>query len=266
MLTNVKDAPMTEPKHTFDADKAMVLTIGEDVLDEQLIVGFNSSDGRSRPFNLLRTQLTQFIEETGARLIGITSATPAAGKTFLSSNLAAAMSQIETRKVMLCDFDLRRGSILSRFPAEVPVDLGMYLRGEEEDWTKAVYRVNETGLFVLPSIASLRGSSELLSGTRFADLIAGLRALPDDFLVICDLPPVFANDDAMLCMREIDGYLLAVDHGRTTKGQVTETLNLLEPATCIGTILNRYQGGFADDYGYGYGDPYGLKEYGKRKK
>lgn len=265
MLIDLKDPRMSATAQTFDPANAAVITIDEQTLDEQLIVGFNSHDGRSRPFNLLRTQLAQFIEESNAKLIGITSATPAAGKTFLSGNLAAALSQVEDRKVILCDFDLRRGSILSRFPAEIPTDLGMYLRGEEDDWTKCVYRVNDTGLYLMPSIASMKGSSELLSGSRFAALIEGLRALPDDYLVVCDLPPVFANDDAMLCVREIDGYMLVVDHGQTTKGQVTEALALLQPATCIGTILNRYQGGFADDYGYGYGDPYGLKEYGKKK-
>jgi hypothetical protein len=27
-------------------------------------------------------------------------------------------------------------------------------------------------------------------------------------------------------------------------------------------VLNRYQGGIADAYGYGYGDTYGLRDYG----
>ena len=50
-------------------------------------------------------------------------------------------------------------------------------------------------------------------------------------------------------------------HGQTTGKQVRESIELLKPARCIGTVLNRYQGGIADDYGYGYGDPYGLKNY-----
>ena len=53
-----------------------------------------------------------------------------------------------------------------------------------------------------------------------------------------------------------------VDHGTTTRKQLTQTIELLDPAPCLGTVLNRYQGGFADPYGYGYGDTYGLKHYG----
>jgi protein-tyrosine kinase len=37
---------------------------------------------------------------------------------------------------------------------------------------------------------------------------------------------------------------------------------MLSPTPCLGTILNRYRGGFFDAYGYGYGDPYGIKNYG----
>lgn len=230
-------------------------------LDERLIVGFDSFDNRSRPYNLLRTQLTKILDQTGDRLIGLTSATPAAGKTFTSVNLAAALSKMEGRKVVLCDFDLRRGSILKQFGVSVSLALNDYLVGDEQDWTNLLFRVNNNNLFVLPTRTMSRGSSEAVSGERFVALVAQLRALPDDFIVLCDLPPVFANDDAMLCMRHLDAFVLVVDHGRTTARQIDEALSLLEPARCLGTVLNRYQGGFGDDYGYGYGDTYGLKEY-----
>jgi Mrp family chromosome partitioning ATPase len=266
MTAEPRPGEMTRHAHPFSPEKAMILRIAPEILEEQLIVGFDSSDGRSRAFNLLRTQLNRYMEERGARMIGVTSATPAAGKTFLSANLSAAMSQIEDRKIILCDFDLRRGSVMDRFQCNVPIDLSKFLTGEEDDWTKALYRVNSSNLFIMPTIASMRGSSELLSSKRFAHLIAGLRALPDEYLIMCDLPPVFANDDTMLSMRELDGYLMVVDHGRSTKNQIKEAIAMLQPSTCIGTVLNRYQGGFGDEYGYGYGDTYGLKEYGRRKR
>ena len=80
--------------------------------------------------------------------------------------------------------------------------------------------------------------------------------------MICDLPPVFANDDTMMSMQYLDAYVLVVDHGMTTSRQVEEAVRLLDPVPCLGTVLNRYQGGFADPYGYGYGDTYGMKTYG----
>lgn len=245
-------------------DASPSITISPEQLDERLVVGFDSFDARSRPFNLLRTQLTKEMGKQGWRLLGVTSATPAAGKTFTSVNLAAALSKMEGRKVLLSDFDLRRGSILEQLGIEAPVTLNDYLSGEQPDWQSAVYRINDSDLYILPSSGRSRNSSELLSGERFKHLIAELRLLSSDYLVIGDLPPVFANDDAMLCTQHLDAYLMVVHHGHTTSRQIKESIELLRPAVCMGTVLNRYQGGFADDYGYGYGDPYGLKNYGDK--
>jgi Mrp family chromosome partitioning ATPase len=44
-----------------------------------------------------------------------------------------------------------------------------------------------------------------------------------------------------------------VDAGKTTKNQVKEALAMMQPTSCLGTVLNRYRGGLADSYGYGYG-------------
>jgi protein-tyrosine kinase len=167
--------------------------------------------------------------------------------------------------VVLCDLDMRRGSVITQMSVNVEVTLDDYLHGKRDDWRDALFRVNDDRLVVLPTRAGLRDSSEMLASSRFSALMSDLRALSRDYLVICDLPPVFANDDAMLSMRYLDAYLLIVDHGRTTARQIDETLSLMAPAQCIGTVLNRYQGGIADDYGYGYGDTYGLKDYGAKK-
>ncbi|MXP28660.1 chromosome partitioning protein [Porphyrobacter algicida] len=247
-------------------ERAGVISLGEDVLDRQKIVGFDSHEERARPFNLLRSQITRSLESSGQQIIAMTSATPAAGKTFVSVNLAAALSRITGRTMLLCDFDLRRGSVLASLEADVPSDLSAYLRGELDDWTQALYRVADTDLFVLPCIGALRRSGELLTSKRFEELIAALRALPEEILVMADLPPVFASDDALLTMEHLDSYMLVVEHGRNTATQVRETIALLEPSPCLGTILNRYRGGFFDAYGYGYGDPYGIKNYGKEKR
>jgi protein-tyrosine kinase len=51
----------------------------------------------------------------------------------------------------------------------------------------------------------------------------------------------------------MDGYVLIIDSGVTTRRQVQDTMVMLEPTPCIGTVLNRYRGGLTDSYGYGYG-------------
>ncbi|MGX7953600.1 CpsD/CapB family tyrosine-protein kinase [Tsuneonella sp. HG249] len=230
--------------------------------DHARIFGFDEADENMRPFALLRTQIARIIDESGHRLIGVTSATPAAGKTYISLNLAAALASLNNRPVVLCDLDLRRGSVREVLESEPPVDISALLRGETSDWTDALYRIDNSGLYVVPCRPRARGSSELLSAPPFGQLIAGLRALPEEVIVLVDLPPVFASDDALLTASRLDGYLLVVEYGRNTAEQITETIRLLDPVPCLGTVLNRYKGGLFDAYGYGYGDPYGLKHYG----
>lgn len=252
----------------MDAESGIMLPhVGRiEITDEQLetehIVGFISHDERSRAFNLLRTQITRLLETSRHQVIGVTSPTPGAGKTFLTLNLGAALSRIADRAVLICDLDFRRGSIIKSLGAHVEGDVPSFLRREMEDWAQTIYRVGDTDLYVMPSTGRPKGSSEMLSSTAFGTLMAGLRTLPPEVIVLCDLPPVFASDDALLTAEHLDSYLLVVEYGRNNATQVRETLRLLSPLPCLGTVLNRYKGGIFDSYGYGYGDPYGIKNYG----
>lgn len=243
-------------------DDLRTLVMTRDDLDERRIVGFHSRDRRSRPYHLLRSQLNKIMARRNWRMIGITSATPGAGKTFTSVNIAAALSATAEAPVVLCDLDLRRGSVADMLPDDSDLGLADYLEGKLDDLGKLAFRVNDSQLAVVPTIPTDSSSSELIASPRFRSFMAQLRAMPEPAKIICDLPPVFANDDTMMSMQYLDAYVLVIDHGLTTSRQVEEAVRLLDPVPCLGTVLNRYQGGFADPYGYGYGDTYGMKTYG----
>lgn len=248
--------PLLPPTGAYAA-----LNLPRELLEDQRIVGFNNRDRRSRAYHLLRVQVGKIMARNNWRMIGVTSATPDAGKTFTSINLAAALAATAGTTVMLCDLDLRRGSIWDTFGNPTDKGLSDYLEGKIDDPAELALRINESKLVVVPTIRSTAPSSELLATDRFRSFIARLRAMPQDVLVIFDLPPVFADDDAIMCMEHLDAYLLVVDHGVSTARQIEEAVRLLSPAPCLGTVLNRYKGGFADPYGYGYSDRYGMKNY-----
>lgn len=114
-------------------------------------------------------------------------------------------------------------------------------------------RVVGSNLTIYPSYRVQESSAELLAGAPMRTLIDAMKALPDDCLCICDLPPAFANDDASIVLQQLDAYLLVVEEGKTTARQIRDAIKLLAPAPCIGTVLNRYNGGIGgDDYGFGY--------------
>ena len=238
-----------------------VFTPDNKVLAEQLIVGLDSRDSRSRAFNLLRTTLAKRMKETGHRLVGITSATPSAGKSFLSMNLAASLSKVSEDFVVLVDLDLRRASIAEGVGMQVKRGVSDFLTGEVSDLISIGSRIDDSQLVLFPTKQVAKKTAELLSGPIFEKLIADLRQDTGDAVVFFDLPPAFANDDAMLILEQLDAYVMVVDSGKTNAKQVQDVLAMLNPVPCIGTVLNRYNGGFADDYGYGYGSSAYAKYY-----
>lgn len=215
------------------------------------LVGFESKDARSRPFNLLRAQLIKKLAETNGRLMGITSPAPNAGKSFVASNLAASMSQLSNKRTILIDLDLRRATIARIFGLEGPEGLTEYLLGDEIALPQIGRRIGDSSLVVYPTFPAPVNSAELMVSDRLHELVARARALDDDAIVIFDLPPVFANDDAMLVAEQLDGILLVVEQGVTTKKQLQSSIQLLHPTPILGTIFNRFTGGAGDPYGYG---------------
>lgn len=230
-----------------------------DELSQRFVVGFRGADQRARPFKLLRTRIAKMAADDGVKLIGVTSAAPNVGKTFVAANLAAALSRLVDTHVCAIDLDMHRPALGPRFGLPDGQGIHDYLSGEAEHIRDVGFQVNEERLVVIPGYRRNVVTGELLSGPRGDALFAGLRSLPSGTLVIIDMPPIFADDDAVIIANRIDGYLLVVEDGRTTKKQVEDTIRMLAPAPMLGTVLNRYNRRiFSDDYGYGASYGYGA--------
>ena len=222
------------------------------------LIGFAENDIRARPFKLLRTRLGRQLPDEGCNLIGITSATPHAGKSFIASNLAAAMSRIASTEIALVDFDLQRASIAEIFGINSGPGVIEYLLGETDKLSDIAFQVADTNLTVIPALSRSIGSAELIAGARFQALISSLREFGKNPTIICDLPPLFVSDDAMLAAQHLDGVIMVVEQGVTTKKQLEASLELLNPVKLIGTVFNHFEGGLGDPYGYSgsYGSYY----------
>jgi len=233
-----------------------------DASTQPSLFGFNSSDRRSRPFNLLRMQVMKIMKAHNWRIIGVTSATPRVGKTFTATNLAASLSRVPGIQTLLFDFDLRRGSVSESFGIPAGPGINDFLGGEIDSLADAAYAVPGTGLTIYPSSLSSESSAELLSGQRMQALVEEMRSLPETTICICDLPPVFANDDTAIVLRDIDAYLMIVEEGTTTANQIRDAIDVLQPSPCMGTVLNRYNGGIGgNDFGFGAGTQKYYEKY-----
>lgn len=242
-----------------DESEFAKLAVSTEDLAQRFVFGFRGNDQRARPFKLLRTRVATMAADDGVKLIGVTSAAPNVGKTFVAANLAAALSRLVDTHVVAIDLDMHRPALGPRFGLSEGKGIHDYLSGDTLDIRTVGRRINDEKLVVIPGYRRDVATGELLSSPAGEALFTGLRALPRGTLVIIDMPPIFADDDAVIIANRVDGYLLVVEDGRTTKKQVEETIRMLSPAPMLGSVLNRYNRRlFSDDYGYGVSYGYGA--------
>jgi protein-tyrosine kinase len=228
------------------------------------IYGFDSLDARSRPFNMIRAKLHELRSERGWRLFGIVSATPKVGKSFIAANVAASLSRDPRFQTTVIDLDLRRASLTAIFSIEPEVSIREYLEDEREPRTPTGYALDGERLLILPTTPGPIRSAELLAGERSQALFGAMRASSDNSIFITDLPPVFANDDAVTAMARLDGYIVVVEEGRTTTREVKDVVSLLGNERLAGVILNKYRGGMVSE-GYGVDNYYAAGYYSGRQ-
>jgi len=228
------------------------------------IYGFDSLDPRSRPFNMIRAKLLEMHSQRGWRLFGVVSATPKVGKSFISANVAASLSRDPRFATTAVDLDLRRASLTNVFNIEPQTSIRAYLEEHPGAEVPTAYALEGEQLVILPTAAGQIRSAELLAGTRAQALLRAMRVAGDNSLFVVDLPPVFANDDALTIMSRLDAYIVVVEEGRTTQREMKDVIGLLGPQRLAGVILNKYRGGFVSE-GYGVDSYYAAGYYSERK-
>jgi protein-tyrosine kinase len=222
---------------------------------QRLVHGFDSRNASSRSFNLMRSKLVALHRERGWRMLGIASATPNVGKSFVSANLAAALSRDPRFQTYLLDLDLRRGTIKDIFGIETDASIVEYF--DETDTTERLNGFVPQGqeLIIIPSRTSQVASAELLASARATALFRAMRNSDERNYFICDLPPAFANDDASIIMESLDGYVIVAQDGKTTQREIEAAADMLGHERLAGVVLNKYRGGLVSE-GYGVDDRY----------
>jgi capsular exopolysaccharide synthesis family protein len=213
-----------------------------------------ASDTRTgEGFRQLRLNLQFLNVDDPPKVIMVTSAVPAEGKTTLVINLAMALS-FAGHRVTIIEADLRRPKVTTYLGLVGGVGLTNVLSGSASlDEVVQQYRED---LFVLPAGPQPPNPGELLASSHMAALVDKLRG-ENDF-VLLDVPPVLPVADAAGLAAVVDGALLSVRYGRTRKDQVKQaSLTLRGVGTkLLGVVLNVVPANAAvaslHAYGYGY--------------
>jgi Mrp family chromosome partitioning ATPase len=228
----------------------------------RLVHGFNSRNASSRSFNLIRSKLVALQRERGWRMLGIASATPNVGKSFVSANLGAAMSRDPRFQTYLIDLDLRRGTIKDIFGIEPDTTIVEYLEDNHSADVLRGYVPEGQELIIIPSRTAEVHSAELLASERASALFRAMRNSDERNFFICDLPPVFANDDAAIIMEALDAYVIVAQDGKTTAREIEATVGMLGHERAAGVVLNKYRGGLVSE-GYGIEERYASEYYAR---
>nr|WP_238345081.1 CpsD/CapB family tyrosine-protein kinase [Actinopolymorpha cephalotaxi] len=201
---------------------------------------------------MLRTNL-QFVDvDQRSKVFVVTSSLPGEGKTTTATNLAIALAQ-SGQRVALVDGDLRRPGVADSLGLETSVGLTSVLIGRIA-LSDAIQEWGPDKLPVLTSGPMPPDPTHLLQSRVMAEVLADLRRAFD--IVLIDAPPLLPVADAAILSAQVEGALLVVRHGKTTRDQVRSCVERLGSvhAHVAGTILNMCpnSGPNRVDYSYSY--------------
>jgi capsular exopolysaccharide synthesis family protein len=207
-------------------------------------------------YRQLQTNL-QFLDvDHPPRVLMISSALPAEGKTTVAVNLALALAEAGQR-VVIVEADLRRPRVTSYLGMVGDVGLTNILAGQATVADVAQPH-GDGSLVVIASGPKVPNPAQLLASGNMSTLLDELRAAYD--YVILDAPPVLPVADSTGLAVLADGVLLSIRHGSTTREQLQRTRDTLDRvgATTFGVVLNmvpvRDEAGLTYGYGYDYDD------------
>lgn len=198
----------------------------------------------------LRTSLHFAMMEAKNNILMISGASPNAGKTFISTNLAATIA-LTGKKVLFIDADLRKGYVHKMFGGNNEHGLSDILSGQAT-LDNSLKHVKEGGFDYIGRGAVPPNPAELLMHPRFETL---LKKVSNEYdLVIIDTPPILAVTDAAIIGRYAGTTLLVARFEINTPKELMVSVKRFEQSgiTIKGCILNGIIKKASSYYGYGY--------------
>ncbi|MFK9446933.1 polysaccharide biosynthesis tyrosine autokinase [Escherichia coli] len=198
----------------------------------------------------LRTSLHFAMMEAKNNILMISGASPNAGKTFISTNLAATIA-LTGKKVLFIDADLRKGHVHKMSGGNNEHGLSDILSGQAT-LNNSLKHVKEGGFDYIGRGAVPPNPAELLMHPRFETL---LKKVSNEYdLVIIDTPPILAVTDAAIIGRYAGTTLLVARFEINTPKELMVSVKRFEQSgiTIKGCILNGIVKKASSYYGYGY--------------
>src|SRR5215470_9966766 len=210
-------------------------------------------------YRMLRTSVLLSAAGNPPKTILFTSGQPGEGKTTTAINTAISLAQLGS-SVLLIDADLRRPTVHKIFKLNQAQGLSTFL-SQQVEIDSLVHKLWVPNLYVLPSGPIPPNPAELISSERMKDALRALSGKFDHILI--DSPPLINVTDPLILSTMVDGVILVIQAGRSTRDLVRRARTELTSvgAKIFGVVLNNLDikregyDSYISTYGnYGYGD------------
>jgi protein-tyrosine kinase len=230
----VVEEPGLPPSSRDSAPPVAARPVFGATLDKDMVAALSPFSPAAEQFRTLRTRIAQVESAGQRRVILVTSPGSGDGKTVTAANLALTMAQEFQRQVLLIDGDLRNARMHECLGIAREPGLSDVLAGDVslED---ALVSLSEYRVIALPAGTPHGRPTELLGSEPMRRLVENL-GRRFDRVVIDSTAAHFA--DAGVLEPLVDGVLVIVRAGRTSRPAVARTLGLVPRAKLLGLVLN----------------------------
>lgn len=217
---------------------------------DKLLSVENPADLAVEAIRSLRTSLHFAMMESKNNILMISGASPNAGKTFVSTNLAATIA-MTGKKVLFIDSDLRKGYVHKMLGSKNVKGLSDILSGQAKV-ESIIERVSEGDFDYICRGQTPPNPAELLMHPRFKELLSW--ASQNYELVIVDTPPILAVTDAAIIGKYAGTTLLVARFEANTAKEIAVSIKRFEQTGVVikGCILNCVMKKASSYYSYGY--------------
>lgn len=203
-------------------------------------------------YRLTRTSISFSSVDQKLSSLLITSPGPGEGKSTTTANLAVTFAQ-EGRNVLIIDCDLRR-PLQHRIFGMLNYQGLTNVLVTEISLQEAVQETTEPRVHLLTSGPLPPNPAELVGSNSLKRLLQEAKSSYD--LLILDSPPVTMVTDATILASFLDGTILVITAGKTTRDMAQKAKKILTGvnAKILGVILNKVSSKSGDYYYHYYED------------
>jgi len=209
---------------------------GTGEVDERLVSLLTPDTFEADQYRVLRHTVEQRRRTAGVAIVATTSAGPGDGKTTTAINLAGALAQDRSARVLLIDCDLRGSAMARRLGLAEGRGLVQAIVDPMLTLDDAIRHLPRFNLDVMAAGFETSSPYELLKSPRLGDLFEGARRRYD--YVVVDTPPAVPFPDCRVLAKVVDGFLLVVSAHKTPRRLVDDALDVLGKEAVIGLVFN----------------------------